>query len=133
LEAAASLRYVAGNPGARTGDGLEEEGEEEQWFPVPRFFGFPGEEIRHGIVLKGEGPRRGLLLTAVEREIEVPSGELYRPSRLLRGLGACTFLRGLCFWTMDSGDSLPLLLLDPFKLADEMAARAGGADGDGPA
>jgi hypothetical protein len=156
LEAAASLRYVAGKAGPRPGEepGGEgprgegsrrggPEGEEEWWFPVPRLFGFPAEEIRHGIVLKGEAPRRVLLLTAVEREIECSSRELYRPSRLLGGGGAYTFLTGLRFWTADSGHSLLLLLIDPFKLADEMAAKApalpvpgstcpGAGDGPGP-
>jgi hypothetical protein len=125
-EATASLRYIAGQPG-----GLVEGDEEEQRFSVPRFLGFPDEEIRHGIILRGEGRRRVLLLTAVDREIECSAGELYRPPVLLGVRGAYTFLSGLCFRTLDSGHSLPLLLIDPFKLVEEMALSSRGKAGAG--
>jgi hypothetical protein len=115
-EAAASLRYVSGE--AR---GPVEEDEDEQRFSLPHFFGFGGERIRHGIILKGEGKRRVLLLTAVEREAEFSPGQFYCPPPLLGALGG--FLTGLCFRALDDGDYLPLLLLDPFKLVAGMAGR----------
>jgi hypothetical protein len=118
-EAAASLLYFSGEMG-----GPVEEDEDEQRFSLPHFFGFGGEKIRHGIILKGEGKRRVLLLTAVEREAEF-SPESCSPPPLLGALGG--FLRGLCFRTLDAGDSfpllLPLLLIDPFKLVDGMIGR----------
>jgi hypothetical protein len=127
-EAAASLRFIAEKPGA-----LIEGDEEEQRFSVPLFLGFPEDLIRHGIILRGEGRRRVLLLTAVEREIEYSGRDLYRPPGLLRARGAYSFLAGLCFRTLDSGDSLPLLLIDPFKLVEEMAAESRGQDRQGGA
>jgi hypothetical protein len=115
-EAAASLRYISVAPRAA----VEEDGEERR-FSLPHFFGFSGEGIRHGIVLKGEGKARVLLLTAVEKEIECSPQETYRPPALFRALGVYTFLAGLRFLTPDSG--LPLLLVDPFRLVEEMSAK----------
>jgi hypothetical protein len=123
-EAAASLLYFSGEM-----KGLIEEDEGERRYSVPYFFGFAGEEIHYGIVLKegeGEGKRRVLLLTAVEREAEIAPGGFFEPPPLLGGRNGYPFLTGLCFWTADSGEALPLLLVDPFKLADEMFDRSGG-------
>jgi hypothetical protein len=100
--------------------GLVEDAGDERRFALPHFFGFPEEEIRHGIILKGEGGRRVLLLSAVERELEFSAGEIYRPPALFGALGKYTFLSGLCFQTLDSGVLLPLLLIDPFRLTEEM-------------
>ncbi|MDR1899339.1 MAG: hypothetical protein LBQ55_04965 [Treponema sp.] len=115
-EAAAFLRYLPGKPG-----GPVEEDEEEQRFSLPHFFGFSGEEIRHGIILKGGVKPRVLLLTAVEREEEFAAGELHSPPPLLGALGG--FLTGLRFQALEAGDSLPLLLIDPFKLTEEILRR----------
>lgn len=98
---------------------LEEDGDEQR-FSLPCFFGFGGEDVRYGIVLKGEGKRRVLLLASVDREAEFSPGRFHSPPPLFKALG---FITGLCFQTLDSGDSLPLLLLDPFKLADAMLGR----------
>jgi hypothetical protein len=119
-EAAASLLYFSGEI-----RGPVEEDEGERRFSVPHFFGFGGEEIRYGIILKGEGKRRVLLLPAVEREADLASDGVYEPPPLLGGRGGYGFIRGICFQTADSGEVLPLLLLDPFKLADEMLDRSG--------
>jgi hypothetical protein len=111
-EAAASLLCFSGEMRGP----FEEEGDEQR-FSLPYFFGFGGEDIRYGIVLKGER-RRVLLLTAVDREAEFFSGRFHSPPPLFRALGGLDFITGLCFETLDSGDSQPLLLLDPFKLVD---------------
>jgi hypothetical protein len=103
-----------------------EEDEDEQRFSLPHFFGFGGEDIRYGIVLKGEGKRRVLLLTVVDREAELSPGQFHRPPPLFGALGGLDFITGLCFQPLGSGDSQALLLLDPFKLADVM--RNGGSD-----
>ncbi|MDR2747047.1 MAG: hypothetical protein LBB77_06315 [Treponema sp.] len=119
-EAAASLLYFSGEMG-----GPVEEDEDEQRFSLPHFFGFGGEEIRYGIVLKGEGKRRVLLLTAVDREFELFPGQFHSLPPIFGARGGMSFLTGLCFQTLDSGDTLPLLLLDPFKLVDVMLNRSG--------
>jgi hypothetical protein len=116
-EAAASLLYFSGEMGGP----VEEDGDEQR-FSLPHFFGFAGEDIRYGIVLKGEGKRRVLLLTVLDREAEFPPGQFHSPPAIFKAQGKLGFLRGFCFLTSasDSGDSLPLLLLDPFKLVDVM-------------
>jgi hypothetical protein len=119
-EAAASLLYFSGEI-----QGPVQEDEGERRFSVPHFFGFAGEEIRYGIILKGEGKRRVLLLTAVEREADLAPDQFYEPPPLLGARGGFGFLTGICFQAADSGEVLPLLLLDPFKLADEMLDRSG--------
>jgi hypothetical protein len=118
-EAAASLLYFSGEMG-----GPVEEDEEEQRFSLPHFFGFSGEDIRYGIVLKGEGKRRVLLLTALDREAEFFSGQFHSPPAIFKAQGKLGFLRGFYFLTSGSGDSLPLLLLEPFKLVDVMLDRS---------
>jgi hypothetical protein len=114
-ESVASLMLFTGE--AR---GTVEDAGDEQRFSLPHFFGFPGEEIRHGIILRGEGIRRVLLLSAVEREIEFSADELHSPPSIFGALGSYAFLSGLCFRTLDSGAVLPLLLIDPFRLTEEM-------------
>ncbi|MDR3145077.1 MAG: hypothetical protein LBU21_02260 [Treponema sp.] len=114
-EAVASLRYLPGTAG-----GLVGEDEEERRFSLPHFFGFPGVELRHGIVLKGEGKTRVLLLGAVEKEVEYSPAEIYPPPALFSALGVYTFLSGLCFLRADSGLTLPLLLIDPVRLVEEI-------------
>jgi hypothetical protein len=125
VDAAASLVYFSGEPRGP----VEDDGAEQRFF-IPQFFGFSGEEIRHGIVLKGEGRRQVLLVSSVEREIEFPPGRVYAPPAILKALGVYGFLAGLCFITdsgaPDPGDSLPLLLIDPFKLVAEMLCREAG-------
>lgn len=118
VDAVASLVFFSGE---LTGP-VEDDGDEQR-FSVPHFFGFSGEEIRHGLVLKGEGPRRVLLVSSVEREIEFPPEGICAPPSILKALGVYGFLSGLCFTGGDSGDFLPLLLIDPFKLAEEMVRR----------
>jgi hypothetical protein len=115
-EAVSSLLYFSGEM-----RGPFEEDGDEQRFSLPCFFGFGG-EVRYGIVLKGER-RRVLLLTAVDREAEFFPGQFHRPPPLFGALGGLDFITGLCFETPDSGDSQPLLLLDPFKLVDVMLGR----------
>jgi hypothetical protein len=119
-EAAASLLYFSGEMGGP----VEEDGDERR-FSLPHFFGFAGEEIRYGIVLKGEGKRRVLLLTAVDRELEIFPGQFHRPPPVFGVTGGLSFLTGLLFQTPDTGESPPLLLIDPFKLADLMLKRSG--------
>jgi hypothetical protein len=118
-EAAASLLYFSGEM-----KGAFEEDGDEQRFSLPHFFGFGGEEIHYGIVLKGEGKRRVLLLTAVDREAEFFPGQFHSPPPFFGALGTLDFITGLCFQALESGDSLPLLLLDPFKLVDTMFNRS---------
>jgi hypothetical protein len=105
-------------------EGTFEEDEDEQRFSLPYFFGFGGEDLRYGIVLKGEGKRRILLLASVDREAELFPGQFHSPPPLLGSLGGLDFITGLCFQSLDSGDSQPLLLLDPFKLVDAMLDRS---------
>ncbi|MDR3174254.1 MAG: hypothetical protein LBU19_08395 [Treponema sp.] len=119
-DAVASLLYFSGEAG-----GLVEEDEDEQRFSLPYFFGFGGEETRYGIVLKGEGKRRVLLLTAVDREVEFSPGQLYSPPPIFGVRGGLSFLTGLLFQPLDSGDFLPVLVVDPFKLVDIMLDRSG--------
>jgi hypothetical protein len=118
-EAAASLLCFSGEM-----RGPVEEDGEEQRFSLPHFFGFGGEDIRYGIVLKGEGKRRVLLLTALDREAEFPPGQFHRPPAVFKAQGRLGFLTGFYFLASPSGDSLPLLLLDPFKLVDVMLDRS---------
>jgi hypothetical protein len=117
----ASLVFFSGKPAGP----VEDDGDEQR-FSIPHFLGFSGEEIRHGIVLKGEGRRRVLLVSSVEREIEFPPDRICAPPSILKTLGGYGFLSGLCFIRGDSGDFLPLLLLDPFKLVEEMGRRETG-------
>jgi hypothetical protein len=115
--AVSSLFYFSGEMA-----GPFEEHEDEQRFSLPHFFGFGGEDLRYGIVLKGER-RRVLLLAVVDREVELVSGQFHCPPPLFGALGGLDFITGLCFQPLDSGDSQPLLLLDPFKLVDVMLDR----------
>jgi hypothetical protein len=108
-----------------SGEAVKTAGGEEggdAFFSLPHFFGMTNQEIRHGIVLKSpgagggdmemeEGPRNILLVSSVEREMDIPQEEIYPLPELLLDSGILSFFTGIAFER-----SVMIVLIDPAVL-----------------
>lgn len=126
----------------------DEEG--NTFFSLPHFFGLTNQTIRHGIVLKPlvsglsgcsglpqndrissepeEGLRNILLVSSVEREVDIAPEDIYPLPELLLTLGSLSFFTGISF----VGDVM-IALIDPVSLvARILQDTIGGTDGRTP-
>jgi hypothetical protein len=118
-EAAESLFvYNTGTDGTETGRAVvhdEETG--DVYFSLPRFFGLPGLNVHHGIVLKDpdridDGQNRKIFLVPMVEKIEdVPSGDIQKLPGILRGMEGSSFFTGIRF----QGEAMTLFA-DPMRL-----------------
>jgi hypothetical protein len=92
----------------------------DTYFSLPHFFGSPGEEVRHGLVLKEPGQdrdleehdRKILLVTSVERDEVIPGALIHPLPRVLFAMDGVSVITGIYF----IGDSSPILFIDPMRL-----------------
>jgi hypothetical protein len=105
------------------------------FFSLPHLFGFPGESVKHGIVLKSGGrddepgsvvKNRNILLSPeVEREADIPQEEIYslpatlvgmfgKKSAMFTGIRFADTKRDGC----EGGAVMPMLFLNPDRLVE---------------
>jgi hypothetical protein len=90
------------------------------YFSLPHFFGSPGEAVRHGLVLKEPGQERNLeergrkilLVTAVERDENIPEDRIHSLPGILFAMDGVSVITGICFIE----GSTPILFVDPIRL-----------------
>jgi hypothetical protein len=100
----------------------------DTYFSLPHFFGSPGEEVRHGLVLKepgqerdiGERDRKILLVTSVERDLVLPGDQIHALPRVLIAMDGVSVITGIHFIE----DSAPILFIDPMRLIPCMLSNA---------
>jgi hypothetical protein len=103
---------------------FRDEGNGDTYFSLPHFFGSPGEEVRHGLILKEPGQdrdleerdRKILLVTSVERDEVIPGALIHPLPRVLFAMDGVSVITGIYFME----DSTPILFIDPMRLIPRM-------------
>jgi hypothetical protein len=105
----------------------------DTYFSLPHFFGSPGEEVRHGLVLKEPGQERDLearnrkilLVTSVERDLVLPGNQIHSLPRVLFAMDGVSVITGIHF---TAEDAAPILFIDPMRLIPCMLSNEAAAE-----